>query len=141
MTSTTSRKIPVMRLPQNKVALGKLIYHETGITEGDIAPSEGTFSCATCHNAQNGFKSGIRQGIGEGGIGFDHRRVIEGQEDVVDVQPVTSPTVLNTAYQEVMLWNGQFGNEIGGVVNVGIDPDRHFTEGTHQRRTYVTCPD
>ena len=64
------------------------------------------------------------------GIGFDHRRVIEGQEDVVDVQPVTSPTVLNTTYQEVMLWNGQFGNEIGGVVNVGIDPDRHFTEGT-----------
>ena len=121
---------PSNEITAAKVALGKLIYHETGITEGDIAPSEGTFSCATCHSAQNGFKSGIRQGIGEGGIGFDHRRVIEGQEDVVDVQPVTSPTVLNTAYQEVMLWNGQFGNEIGGVVNVGIDPDRHFTEGT-----------
>ena len=121
---------PSNEITAAKVALGKLIYHETGITEGDISPSEGTFSCATCHNAQNGFKSGIRQGIGEGGVGFDHRRVIEGQEDVVDVQPVTSPTVLNTAYQEVMLWNGQFGNEIGGMVNVGIDPDRHFTEGT-----------
>ena len=121
---------PSNEITAAKVALGKLIYHETGITEGDISPSEGTFSCATCHNAQNGFKSGIRQGIGEGGVGFDHRRVLEGQEDHVDVQPVTSPTVLNTAYQEVMLWNGQFGNEIGGVVNVGIDPDRHFTEGT-----------
>lgn len=121
---------PSNEITAEKVALGKLIYHETGITEGELASSEGTFSCASCHNAQNGFKSGIRQGIGEGGIGFDHRRVIEGQEDVVDVQPVTSPTVLNTAYQEVMLWNGQFGNEIGGVVNVGIDPDRHFTEGT-----------
>jgi cytochrome c peroxidase len=29
-----------------------------------------------------------------------------------------------------MLWNGQFGNEVGGIVNIGIDPDRHFTEGT-----------
>ena len=122
---------PSNEITAEKVALGKLIYHETGITEGDIAPSEGTFSCATCHSAQNGFKSGIRQGIGEGGIGFDHRMIMEGvNPEDVDVQPVASPTVLNTAFQEVMLWNGQLGNEIGGVVNVGIDPDRHFTEGT-----------
>jgi len=122
---------PSNPITAEKVALGKLVYHETGITEGDIASSEGTFSCASCHNAQNGFKSGIRQGIGEGGIGFDHRMVMEGVDLAhVDVQPVTSPTVLNTAYQEVMLWNGQFGNVIGGVVNVGIDEERHFTEGT-----------
>lgn len=121
---------PSNPITAEKVALGKLVYHETGITEGDIAASEGTFSCASCHNAQNGFKSGIRQGIGEGGIGFDHRFADPNAGDHVDVQPVTSPTVLNTAYQEVMLWNGQFGNQIGGVVNVGIDPDRHFTEGT-----------
>jgi len=122
---------PSNEITSAKVALGKLIYHETGITEGDIEPSEGTFSCATCHSAQNGFKSGIRQGIGEGGIGFDHRLIAEGiNPEDIDVQPVTSPTVLNTAFQEVMLWNGQFGNEIGGVVNVGIDPERHFTEGT-----------
>ena len=122
---------PSNPITAEKVALGKLVYHETGITEGDIASSEGTFSCASCHNAQNGFKSGIRQGIGEGGIGFDHRMVMEGVDLAhVDVQPVTSPTVLNTAYQEVMLWNGQFGNVIGGIVNVGIDEERHFTEGT-----------
>lgn len=121
---------PMNEITAAKVALGKLIYHETGITEGDIESSEGTFSCASCHNAQNGFKSGIRQGIGEGGIGFDHRFADPEAGDHVDVQPVTSPTTLNVAYQEVMLWNGQFGNQIGGVVNVGIDPDRHFTEGT-----------
>lgn len=121
---------PSNEITAEKVALGKLIYHETGITEGDIESSEGTFSCASCHNAQNGFKSGIRQGIGEGGIGFDHRFADPEAGDHVDVQPVTSPTTLNVAYQEVMLWNGQFGNQIGGVVNVGIDPDRHFTEGT-----------
>jgi len=122
---------PSNEITAEKVALGKLIYHETGITEGDIGPSESTFSCASCHNAQNGFKSGIRQGIGEGGIGFDHRMVMEGiNPEDIDVQPVASPTVLNTAFQEVMLWNGQLGNVIAGNVNVGIDPDRHFTEGT-----------
>jgi cytochrome c peroxidase len=122
---------PSNPITAEKVALGQLIYHETGITDGNIAGMEDTFSCASCHNAQNGFKSGIRQGIGEGGVGFDHRMIAEGvNPEDIDVQPVTSPTVLNTAYQEVMLWNGQFGNVIGGIVNVGIDPDRHFTEGT-----------
>jgi cytochrome c peroxidase len=57
--------------------------------------------------------------------------VMEGiNPEDIDVQPVASPTVLNTAFQEVMLWNGQLGNVIAGNVNVGIDPDRHFTEGT-----------
>jgi cytochrome c peroxidase len=122
---------PSNPITAEKVALGQLIYHETGITDGNIAGMEDTFSCASCHNAQNGFKSGIRQGIGEGGVGFDHRMIAAGvNPEDIDVQPVTSPTVLNTAYQEVMLWNGQFGNVIAGNVNVGIDPDRHFTEGT-----------
>jgi cytochrome c peroxidase len=115
-----------------KVALGKLIYHETGITSDGLGKTDmdNTWSCASCHNGQNGFKSGIRQGIGEGGVGFNHRTFAEGMEELADIQPVTSPTVLNTAYQEVMLWNGQFGNVVGGIVNVGIDPERHFTEGT-----------
>ena len=123
---------PSNPITAEKVELGKFIYHETGITstENNQTDMDNTWSCASCHNGQNGFKSGIRQGIGEGGVGFDHRIIAEGMEDFADVQPVTSPTVLNTAYQEVMLWNGQFGNVIGGIVNIGIDPERHFTEGT-----------
>lgn len=123
---------PSNPITAEKVALGKLLYHETGITskENNQTNRNNTWSCATCHNAQNGFKSGIRQGIGEGGVGFDHRVVVAGLEDVADVQPRTSPTVLNSAYQEVMLWNGQFGNQVGGVVNIGIDPSKHFTEDT-----------
>jgi cytochrome c peroxidase len=123
---------PSNPITSEKVELGKLIYHETGITstENNETDMNNTWSCASCHNGQNGFKSGIRQGIGEGGVGFNHRNFAEGMEEFADVQPVTSPTVLNTAYQEVMLWNGQFGNEIGGIVNIGIDPERHFTEGT-----------
>ena len=123
---------PMNPITAEKVELGKFIYHETGITSTETNETDmnNTWSCASCHNGQNGFKSGIRQGIGEGGVGFNHRTFAEGMEEFADVQPVTSPTVLNTAYQEVMLWNGQFGNQVGGIVNIGIDPERHFTEGT-----------
>lgn len=123
---------PSNPITAEKVELGKFIYHETGITSPGLSKTDmdDTWSCASCHNGQNGFKSGIRQGIGEGGVGFSHRTFAEGMEKMADIQPVTSPTILNTAYQEVMLWNGQFGNVVGGIVNIGIDPERHFTEGT-----------
>ena len=123
---------PSNPVTSEKVELGKLLYHETGMTSTETNKTDmvDTWSCASCHNGQNGFKSGIRQGIGEGGVGFDHRTFAEGMEELADIQPLTSPTVLNSAYQEVMLWNGQFGNVMGGIVNVGIDPERHFTEGT-----------
>ena len=46
-------------------------------------------------------------------------------------QPQTQITsVLNVAYQDVMLWNGALGNASNGIINVGIDPDRLMTEGT-----------
>ena len=55
-----------------KVELGKLLFHETGI---GLAPKyddmgTATYSCASCHHAQAGFQANLRQGIGEGGIGF-----------------------------------------------------------------------
>lgn len=98
-----------------KVALGKFLFHETelGIT-AKVSDGIKTYSCASCHHAKAGFQSGIKQGIGEGGWGFG--LVGEGRIanmnypiDSVDVQPIRTPTILNTAYQEVMLWNGQFG--------------------------------
>jgi len=68
-------------LTPEKVELGKLLFHETGIA---LAPTNqfamGTFSCASCHFAGAGFQAGRFQGI-----------------------------VMNTAYQKNMLWNGQFG--------------------------------
>lgn len=115
-----------------KVALGQLLYHETALsTKPNNAANAGTYACASCHHAAAGFKSGIPQGLGEGGQGFGTRgegRVLEagflaGAEDptlLPDLQPVTSPAVLNAAYQEVMLWNGQFGAQQGGVVNVDL---------------------
>jgi len=98
-----------------KVALGKLLFHETGLA---LAPkkteSMNTYSCASCHQVKAGFQSGLKQGIGEGGMGFGifgETRVMspEYNDTLIDVQPIRSPTILNTAYQDVMLWNGQFG--------------------------------
>jgi len=106
---------PLNPLNSEKIALGKLLYHETAL---GIAPmqdiGEATFSCASCHFASAGFQAGRFQGIGEGGMGFGSNgegRLIDPNyipEDL-DVQPMRSPTTLNVAYQKNMLWNGQFG--------------------------------
>lgn len=133
---------PSNPITAEKVALGQMLFHETALaTDGVNEGEEGTWSCASCHHAQAGFKSGVLQGIGEGGAGFGEKgegRVFVAGFDkdsadptlVPDVQPLTSPTILNTAYQEVMLWNGQFGNAVNGVVNVGLEDDVLATPGT-----------
>lgn len=106
---------PKNPLTPEKVALGKLLYHETGIGLNPEHPSgEGTYSCASCHFASAGFQAGRWQGIGEGGLGAAANGMArlknpEYQDTELDVQPIRSPSTLNTAYQRVMLWNGQFG--------------------------------
>lgn len=127
---------PLNPLTQAKVDVGKLIYHDPAFATEGIALRAKTWSCATCHHARAGFKSGLIQGMGEGGEGFGARgetRVWHdpevGTQDA-DVQPVTSPAVLNIAYQDVMLWNGALGNASNGIINAGIDPARLMTEGT-----------
>lgn len=106
---------PANPLTSEKVTLGKFLFHETelGIAP-KMAQGTGTYSCASCHHAKAGFQSGLKQGIGEGGIGFGligETRIpnLDYPIDSIDVQPIRSPTILNTAYQDVMLWNGQFG--------------------------------
>ncbi|GAB2189183.1 cytochrome c peroxidase [Sessilibacter sp. MAH1] len=129
-------------LSAEKVALGQRLYHETALGTNGVNPDRvGTWSCASCHHAAAGFKSGILQGIAEGGEGFgmagESRVLAEGfdaqSSDPTlrpDVQPVTSPAVLNATYQEVMLWNGQFGNMVGGLVNLGLADEVLATPGT-----------
>ncbi|WP_162831962.1 cytochrome-c peroxidase [Aquimarina pacifica] len=115
---------PLNQITPEKVALGKLLFHETS-TGGN--PTTGsnlfTYSCASCHHAAAGFSSGLRQGIGEGGVGFGisgEGRSFDTSIAVADtdIQPIRSPTILNVAYQDVMLWNGQFG---GTGTNVGTE--------------------
>ncbi len=102
-------------ITKEKVELGKLLFHETGLAinpENEI--STGNFSCASCHFASAGFQAGRFQGIGEGGIGFgiNGEGRIKGSlypGSMLDVQPIRSPSALNMAYQQAILWNGQFG--------------------------------
>ena len=107
---------PKNPITAEKVELGKFLFHETGIGINPRNPEEaGTFSCASCHHAEAGFQPGIRQGVGEGGIGFgekgEARRVNPDYGfDFLDIQPIRTPSIVNTAWQEVMLWNGQLGN-------------------------------
>ncbi|MFQ5447983.1 MAG: cytochrome-c peroxidase [Saprospiraceae bacterium] len=106
---------PKNPLTQEKVTLGALLYHETGLA---LNPKQNigleTYSCSSCHFAGAGFQAGRHQGISEGGSGFGingEGRVPDPAYDIadLDVQPIRTPTTLNIAYQEAMLWNGQFG--------------------------------
>ena len=115
---------PLNPLTAEKVALGKLLMHETA-TGGNpqIADMKNTYSCASCHQAAAGFAASLRQGVGECGTGFGIKgegRIINPNVPVdnVDIQPIKSPTVLNVAYQDIMLWNGQFG---GTGTNAGTE--------------------
>lgn len=102
-------------ITEAKVELGKMLYHETMIAKNaNMEDGMQTYSCASCHHVDAGFQSGIKQGIGDGGLGFGEHG--EGRiknpmyvESDLDVQPIRTPTTLNVAFQEVMLWNGQFG--------------------------------
>lgn len=107
-----------------KVLLGQQLYHETGLATNPLNPEgEGTYSCASCHFASAGFQAGRFQGIGEGGTGIggngsDRQKKAAYTSIELDVQPIRTPTTLNVAYQELMLWNGAFGST---GMNVGTE--------------------
>lgn len=134
------------RIPQDprnpltieKVALGKLLYHETGL---GIAPLKeigaATYSCASCHLAAAGFQAGRVQGIGEGGIGIGARgegrhKAPAYQGEDLDVQPIRSPSTLNVAYQRNMLWNGQFG-----ATGMNAGTESQWTPGTPKETNHL----
>ncbi len=108
---------PLNPITREKVILGQLLVHETATGGNSKMPNtRHTYACATCHPSASGFSAGIRQGIGEGGIGFgfagEGRLAMDEStmpRDSIDVQPIKPPTLLNVAYQEVALWNGALG--------------------------------
>ncbi|MEO1451612.1 MAG: cytochrome c peroxidase, partial [Bacteroidota bacterium] len=122
---------PKNPITEEKVFLGKLLFHEPGLA---INPKDSTqmytYSCASCHHVDAGFQAGRQQGIGEGGWGFgwqgEGRYPAPGYNpDSMDVQPIRSPSALNVAYQELMLWNGQFG-----ATGQNSETDAYWTPGT-----------
>jgi len=118
-------------LTHSKVALGKLLFHESALSIATMKPlGEGKTSCASCHFASAGFQAGRVQGIGEGGVGFGingegrERGMLYSEEDL-DVQPLRSPSAMNGAYQINQLWNGQFG-----ATGFNTGTDYAWTNGT-----------
>ncbi|WP_299333746.1 cytochrome c peroxidase [uncultured Psychroserpens sp.] len=118
-------------ITEAKVSLGQLLFHETGLaTNPNMDEGMHTYSCASCHHAKAGFQSGILQGIGEGGMGFGlsgegrFKNTLYPEADL-DVQPIRTPSALNVAYQDVMLWNGQFG-----ATGTNAGTEANWTPGT-----------
>lgn len=129
---------PKNPITKAKVDLGRLLFHETGLGVEPAQPvGQGRFSCASCHFASAGFQSGRFQGIGEGGVGFGTNG--EGREkdpdyEVInmDVQPIRTPSAMNVAFQELMLWNGQFGG-----VGMNIGTEYAWSEGTPKANNHL----
>lgn len=122
-------------ITQEKVLLGKLLFHETALAIHPQAPvAIQTYSCASCHFAKAGFQAGRIQALGDGGMGFGingEGRTLHPnyQGETVDAQPIRSPTVLNSAYQKNMLWNGQFG-----ATGANIGTNSQWTPGTPKEK-------
>lgn len=125
-------------LTPDKITLGRMLFHETAIgSVPKVGQGMRTYSCASCHHAKAGFQACLAQGIGEGGNGFGlhgEGRTVDPLYplDSVDVQPIRSPSAMNGAWQEIMLWNGQFG---GVGLNAGTEAA--WTPGTPKFNNYL----
>lgn len=106
---------PTNPINSDKVLLGKLLFHETGLAlNAKKEISLKAYSCSTCHVAEKGFTPGRFQGIADGGVGFGafgNGRVInpnyEGPE--VDAQGARPLPTINLTYVKNALWSGAFG--------------------------------
>jgi cytochrome c peroxidase len=125
---------PKNPLTPAKVALGNMLYFETGLaTEAKKPSGIGTYSCSTCHVAEAGFKPGLYQGVADGGIGygvFGENRIrnsADYTEADLDVQSARPLTMVNVGYVEATMWNGSFGP---GGVNEGTEDQWVAADGT-----------
>ncbi|MFT5916824.1 MAG: cytochrome c peroxidase, partial [Bacteroidia bacterium] len=127
---------PKNPLTADKVKLGQLLFHETGIAiDPKFSGSSGTYSCASCHHVRAGFQAGVKQGVGEGGIGFGvngEGRIHEFNRTDFDVQPLRTPSIMNGAYQKLQLWSGQFG-----ATDANIGTESQWTAETPKETNHL----
>jgi cytochrome c peroxidase len=115
---------PLNPLTQEKVALGRQLFFEPGMASFTMHEAgKRTFSCATCHNPETGFRVGRSQGIADGGIGIGihgserlvHPDYLVGEIDQQGARPLS---VLNVSQVVNPMWSGGFGSD---GANVGTD--------------------
>jgi len=118
-----------------KVELGKMLFFDTGLAKGARYSSGiGTYSCASCHIPEAGFRAGAPQGVADGGKGFGFNgegRLKNGEyaEDDLDVQSARPLSLINVAQVTNTFWNGQFGSENANIGTEDVWPLRHDTQG------------
>lgn len=104
-----------------KVELGKFLFYETGLAREAIH-EEGllSYSCASCHIPESGFRPDRIQGIADGGLGMGSERTMQNNysENQLDIQGIRPLSLLNVAFVSNTFWNGQFGS---GNVNIGTE--------------------
>ena len=99
-----------------KVALGKMLFFETGIgLEPKYPVSREAYSCSSCHIPERGFTAGRFQGIADGAIGFGisgegRKKNPQYTGADVDAQGARPLPVINTTYVTNALWAGTFGS-------------------------------
>lgn len=71
-----------------KVQLGKKLYFDTRLSSANV------LACATCHNPGYGWGDGQPKGIGHG----------------MNVLGRRSPTIINAAYLQILMWDGRAGS-------------------------------
>ena len=115
---------PKNPMTPEKVALGKLLFFETGLG-ADAVKEVGkfTYSCASCHVPAKGFMPGRVQGIADGGIGFGldgegRSRFHLYEEDELDTQGARALSLLNAGFINNTSWSAQFG---AGALNEGTE--------------------
>ncbi len=130
---------PQNPLTPEKVALGKMLFFETGIArDSKYEQGKGTYSCSSCHVPSAGFMPGRKQGIADGGTGFGENGEFRSQdmtygEDELDVQGARALSMLNVAFVTNSTWSGKFGST---HVNEGTEhlwgtPEDETTEANH----------
>lgn len=119
-------------LTEVKVELGKMLFYDTGLARGArYAEGIGTYSCASCHIPEAGFRAGAPQGVADGGKGFGFNgegrlKLSQYSEDELDVQSARPLSLINVAQVTNTFWNGQFGS---GNVNEGTEDVWELSDG------------
>lgn len=87
---------------EQKAELGKVLYFDPRLSRSQMQ------SCASCHNPSLGWGDGLAKGVGEG------------------MQPLKrrSPTILNSAWSEALMWDGRFETleeQALGPIQAGVE--------------------
>lgn len=102
-------------ITEEKVALGKMLFFETGLArDANQVSMIGTFSCSTCHVPEAAFTAGSSQGIADGAVGFGLHGSGRAMADTYDEQDIDAQgarplSMLGVAYVTNSMWAGRFG--------------------------------